>query len=116
MVGLGTIFIAIQLAAAWLLRRGRLFTARPMLWVLLLAVPFPYVANTAGWYAAEAGRQPWLVWGLLRTAQGPSMHVSSGNALFTLLGFAGTYGVLAIVFLFLVAREIAHGPAPAAGG
>ena len=116
MVGLGTIFIAIQLAAAWLLRRGRLFTSRPMLWVMLLAIPFPYVANTAGWYAAEAGRQPWLVWGLLRTAQGPSMHVSSGNALFTLLGFAGTYGVLAIVFLFLVAREIAHGPAPAAGG
>jgi cytochrome d ubiquinol oxidase subunit I len=114
MVGLGTIFIAVQLAAAYLLWRRRLYTSRGMLWVLLLAIPFPYVANTAGWVAAEAGRQPWLLHGLFRTAQGPSIHVSSGNALFTLLGFAGTYSVLAIVFLFLVAREIGHGPAPGA--
>ena len=112
MVGLGTFFIAIQLAAAFLLLRGRLYAARPMLWILLLAIPFPYVANTAGWVAAEAGRQPWIVYGLMRTAEGPSIHVSTGNAMFTLLGFAGTYVVLAVTFLFLVAREIAHGPAP----
>jgi cytochrome d ubiquinol oxidase subunit I len=115
MVGLGTFFIAIQLGAAYLLWRGRLYASRGMLWILLLAIPFPYIANTAGWVAAEAGRQPWLVYGVLRTAQGPSLHVSSGNALFTLLGFAGTYAALAVVFLFLVAREIAHGPAPARG-
>jgi len=113
MVGLGTFFIAIQLAAAFLLLRGRLYAARPMLWILLLAIPFPYVANTAGWVAAEAGRQPWIVYGLMRTAEGPSIHVSTGNAMFTLLGFAGTYAVLAVTFLFLVAREISHGPAPA---
>jgi cytochrome d ubiquinol oxidase subunit I len=111
MVGLGTFFIAIQLSAAFLLWRGRLYASRRMLWVLLLAIPFPYIANTAGWIAAEAGRQPWLVHGLLRTAAGPSRHVSSGNALFTLIGFTGTYAVLAVVFLFLVARELAHGPA-----
>jgi cytochrome bd ubiquinol oxidase subunit I len=111
MVGLGTIFIVVQLAAAYTLWRGRLYRSRRMLWILLLAIPFPYIANTAGWIAAEAGRQPWLIHGLMLTAQGPSLHVSSGNAMFTLLGFAGLYALLAIVFLFLVAREIQHGPA-----
>ena len=113
MVGLGTFFIAIQLASAYLLLRGRLYASRPMLWVLLLAIPFPYVANTAGWVAAETGRQPWIVHGLMRTTAGPAVHVSTGNAMFTLLGFAGTYTLLAVLFLFLLAREIAHGPAPA---
>jgi cytochrome d ubiquinol oxidase subunit I len=116
MVGLGTLFIAVQLAAAWLLWRGRLYASRAMQWVLLVAIPFPYIANTAGWVSAEAGRQPWLVHGLLRTADGPSIHVSTGNALFSLLGFAGTYAALAVVFLFVMARELQHGPAPAAEG
>ncbi len=115
MVGLGTFFIAIMLGAAWLLRRGRLDATRPMLWILMLAAPFPYVANTAGWVAAESGRQPWVVHGLLRTADGVSRQVSGGNALFTLLGFAGLYALLAILFVFLVGREIAHGPGRQAG-
>jgi cytochrome d ubiquinol oxidase subunit I len=113
MVGLGTFFIAIMLGAAWLLYRGRLHRSRAMLWALLLAAPFPYVANTAGWLAAEAGRQPWVVYRLLRTADGVSKQVGSGNTLFTLLGFIGLYALLAIVFLFLVGRELAHGPGPA---
>jgi cytochrome d ubiquinol oxidase subunit I len=111
MVGLGTIFIAIMLVAAWLLRGGRLFSQRWMLWILLLALPFPYIANTAGWMTAELGRQPWLVYGLMRTADGYSKMVSAGNGMFTLLGFLGMYTVLGILFLFLVWREIEHGPA-----
>jgi cytochrome bd ubiquinol oxidase subunit I len=110
MVGLGTIFIAIMLVAALLLWRSRLFTARWMLWVLMLALPFPYIANTAGWMTAELGRQPWLVYGLMRTADGYSKMVSAGNGMFTLLGFLGMYTVLGILFLFLVRREIEHGP------
>jgi cytochrome d ubiquinol oxidase subunit I len=110
MVGLGTIFIAIMLVAAFLLWRGKLFSARWMLWILLLALPFPYIANTAGWLTAELGRQPWLVYGLMRTADGYSKMVSAGNAMFTLLGFLGMYTVLGILFLFLVRREIEHGP------
>jgi cytochrome d ubiquinol oxidase subunit I len=110
MVGLGTIFIAIMVVAAFLLWRGSLFSARWMLWILLLALPFPYVANTAGWLTAELGRQPWLVYGLMRTADGYSKMVSAGNAMFTLLGFMGMYTVLGILFLFLVRREIEHGP------
>jgi cytochrome d ubiquinol oxidase subunit I len=59
---------------------------------------------------AEIGRQPWLVYGLMRTADGYSKHVSAGNGIFTLLGFMGMYTVLGILFLFLVRREIEHGP------
>jgi cytochrome bd ubiquinol oxidase subunit I len=110
MVGLGTIFIAIMSLSAWLLRKGRLFQFRPMLWVLMLSFPFPYIANTAGWMTAELGRQPWLIYGLMRTSEGTSSHVSAGNTLFTLIGFMGMYTVLSVLFLFLVYREIEHGP------
>jgi cytochrome d ubiquinol oxidase subunit I len=110
MVGLGTIFIAISVLAALLLWRKKLFEARWMLWILLLSLPFPYIANTAGWLTAEVGRQPWLVYGLLRTADGYSKQVSAGNGLFTLIGFMGMYMVLGLLFIFLVRREIEHGP------
>ncbi len=110
MVGLGTIFIAIMLISAWKLRRGRLFSSQPMLWVLMLSLPFPYIANTAGWITAEMGRQPWVIYGLMRTETGVSPQVSSGNAWFTLIGFMGMYTVLSILFLFLVYRVIARGP------
>ena len=111
MVGLGTIFIAVMVVATLLLWRGRLFNARWMLWIVLLSLPFPYIANTAGWITAEIGRQPWLVYGLMRTSDGYSKMVSAGNGLFTLLGFMGMYTVLGILFLFLVRREIENGPA-----
>ncbi|MGH7689442.1 MAG: cytochrome ubiquinol oxidase subunit I, partial [Gemmatimonadaceae bacterium] len=110
MVGLGTLFIVILAAAAYQLWRGSLFDHRPMLWILMLSLPFPYIANTAGWLTAELGRQPWLVHGLLRTHAGASPTVSSGNGLFTLLGFLGLYLVLGILFLFLIVREVEHGP------
>ncbi len=114
MVGLGTIFIAVMLVAAVLLWKRRLYSARWMLWVLMLCLPFPYIANTAGWITAEVGRQPWLIYGLMRTPAGVSPQVSSGNAWFTIIGFMGMYTVLAILFLFLVYREIEQGPQPAA--
>jgi cytochrome bd ubiquinol oxidase subunit I len=114
MVGLGTIFIAIMLMAALLLWRGKLFDSRPMLWVLMLSLPFPFIANTAGWVTAEVGRQPWLIYGLFRTSAGISTQVSSGNTLFTLLGFMGMYTVLGILFLYLMYREIERGPEPLA--
>ena len=111
MVGLGTVFIAIMAVSAFLLARGKLFDARWMLWILLLSLPFPYIANTAGWMTAELGRQPWLVYGLMRTADGYSKLVSAGNGMFTLLGFMGMYLVMGVLFLFLIHHEIAQGPA-----
>jgi cytochrome d ubiquinol oxidase subunit I len=95
---------------AFLLWRRKLFEQRWALWLLLLCLPFPFVANTAGWVAAEVGRQPWLVYGLLRTSSGYSRMVSAGNGWFTLLGFMGIYTVLSIFFLFLVQRTISDGP------
>jgi cytochrome bd ubiquinol oxidase subunit I len=115
MIGLGTIFIAVMMSALLLLARGRLYRSRGMLWTLMLALPFPYIATTAGWVTAELGRQPWLIYGLLRTPDGSSANVSASTGMFTLIGFMGLYMVLGILFLFLVYRELEHGPAPAAG-
>jgi cytochrome d ubiquinol oxidase subunit I len=111
MVGLGTLLILVMIAAAALLRRGRLYASRPMLWVLMLSFPFPYIATAAGWMTAEMGRQPWIVYGVMRTAQGSSAHIGEGLVVFSLLGFMGLYLVLGILFLFLVARLVARGPA-----
>ncbi len=110
MVGLGTAFIAVTAVAAALLWKKRLFTSRAMLWLLLFLLPFPYIANTAGWMTAELGRQPWLVYDLLRTQDGASAHVSAGNVLFTLLGFMGLYSALSALFVVLVLRKIQKGP------
>ena len=110
MVGLGTIFIAVMVLALWLLWRGALYHSRPMLWALMLSLPFPYIATAAGWITAEVGRQPWLIYGIVRTSDGTSARVAEGNAMFTLIGFMGLYGLLALLFLFLVRREIDHGP------
>jgi cytochrome d ubiquinol oxidase subunit I len=112
MVGLGTLFVALMALGVLLLWKQRLDHTRAMLWVLMLAFPFPFIATTAGWAVAEFGRQPWLVYGLLRTAQGASPTVHGGSTIFTSLGFAGIYVVLGFLFLYLVAREVAHGPAP----
>jgi cytochrome d ubiquinol oxidase subunit I len=110
MVGLGTIFIAVMVVAGFLLWRRRLMQSRWMLWILLLSLPFPFIANTAGWMTAELGRQPWLVYGLMRTSEGFSKMVSAGNGWFTLLGCCGMYTLLSLLFLFLMRREIEHGP------
>jgi len=76
----------------------------------VLAFPFPYIANTLGWMTAKLGRQPWLVFGLFRTSQGHSQVVNAGATVFTLIGFVGLYLVLGVLFVFLVDREISHGP------
>jgi cytochrome d ubiquinol oxidase subunit I len=116
MVGIGTILIAVFGFAAFRLLRGRLASSRGTLFLLLLTTPLPYIANTAGWLTAELGRQPWIVHGLIRTADGSSTNVSAGNALFSLIGFMGLYLALGILFLFLAAREIEKGPAGAGEG
>ena len=110
MVGLGTGFIALAAVAALQFARGALEQSRWLLWMLVLAFPFPFIANTAGWLTAEFGRQPWLVYGLLRTADGASPTVHGGATAFTTLGFAGLYLVLGLLFVLLVVREIGHGP------
>ncbi|MBN9418346.1 cytochrome BD ubiquinol oxidase subunit I [bacterium SCN 62-11] len=110
MITLGTIFIGLMGLACLLRWRGRLEKTTPMLWAIMLAFPFPYIANTLGWMTAELGRQPWLIYGLFRTTHGASKMVSPGDVIFTLIGWCGLYFVLGVLFLYLVGREIMHGP------
>ncbi len=113
MVGLGTLLLALMGVAAILLWRGVLHRTKAVLWMLMLAFPFPYIATTAGWMTAELGRQPWVVYGILRTARATSPRVGAGDVAFSTLGYAGLYALLSVLFLYLVAREIARGPTQA---
>jgi len=114
MVGLGTVFIAVMAVAVFLLARGQLYSTRAFLWVLMLAIPFPYIANHAGWLVAEVGRQPWIAYGLQRTVAATSTNVSEGMTIFTLLGFMGLYALVGLFYLFLFIRIVARGPGDAA--
>ena len=89
MAGLGTYFMLLMVLSAIQLWRGKLYTTKWLLWPLMLSFPLPYIANTAGWMTAEIGRQPWVVFGLMRTEVGFSKYVSASNSLFTLLGSWG---------------------------
>jgi cytochrome d ubiquinol oxidase subunit I len=112
MVGLGTILFVIALLGALLLRRGRLFRSRPMLWLLMLACPFTYIANIAGWTVAETGRQPWVVFNVMRTSAGasPAESVPAGTGMFTLLGFTGLYLLIGLLYVVLILRLVGRGP------
>jgi len=110
MAGLGTYFAALMAVAGFLLWRGRLYVSRWLLWFLLLSWPLPYIATTAGWMTAEIGRQPWLVYGLIRTSEGASKHVGAATSLFSLLGFLGLYSALSILWTVLIYNFIQKGP------
>jgi cytochrome bd ubiquinol oxidase subunit I len=77
---------------------------------LMFSFPFPYIATTFGWMTAELGRQPWLIYGLQRTMHGTSPLVSGGDVVFSMLGFMGLYFVMGVLFLYLIFREVGHGP------
>ncbi len=110
MVGLGTIFVGVAAIAVALLALGRLWRARWALWLLMMSMPFPYVANEAGWVVTEVGRQPWIIYGLMRTGVANSPTVGSGETIFTLMGFLGMYCILGMLVVYLVLRAIATGP------
>src|ERR1700676_22551 len=110
MAGPGTHLAGVIPVEGFLFCRGKLFDTRWALWPLLLSFPLPYIANTAGWMTAEIGRQPWLVYGLIRTADGSSKHIGAGTSLFTLLGFLGLFSVISILWIVLVYRFIEKGP------
>ena len=114
MVLLGFTFAGITLLSAFLWQRGKLFQSRWILWILMLAMPLPYIATLGGWVTAEVGRQPWLVYGVLKTADGGSASLDSGSALFTLLGYSGLYFIAGLLYLMLVLKGIAQGPHPSA--
>lgn len=109
MVGLGFFFIFLFGLAFYLVSTGQLFKTRPLLWVLVFALPFPWIAAECGWYVSEVGRQPWVIDGVLPTFLAVS-SLSEHNVLVTLIGFIGFYSALLIVDVYLMVKVIRLGP------
>ena len=110
MVAVGFLMIGLAVWAAWALWRGTLDRSRVLLWLLTFSVLGPQIANQAGWWAAEVGRQPWIVHGLLRTFQGLSPVVTAGQVATSIAMFTLVYLLLFAVFVFLLNDKIRHGP------
>ncbi len=110
MVALGMFFIAITLYASWLRWRGTLFEKRWLMRVFMFAVIGPYIANFAGWVAAEVGRQPWIVYGLLRTSDALSKTVKAEEVLASIILFTVIYIFLFVLWLYIMNDKIKHGP------
>ncbi len=110
MIGIGGIFIALTLLSLFFLWRKSLFKQRWLLKCFSLAVILPVIANQAGWYSAERGRQPWLVYGLLRTEDGVSKSIVASEVLTSLILFGIIYSLLFFVWIYILNKEIKHGP------
>ncbi len=104
------LMIGMTLLACFFWWRNKLFDKRWLLWAFVWAVLLPQIANQAGWFAAEMGRQPWVVYGLLRTSDALSKSVTANQVLFSLILFLGVYFILFLLFLYLLNRKIQHGP------
>lgn len=110
MIAIGLILIALTLYAAIQGWRGRLFKNKWLLWVFVFAVFLPQIANQSGWFAAEMGRQPWVVYGLLRTSDALSAVVTANQVMFSLIMFGLVYLLLFVLFLYLLDKKIRQGP------
>lgn len=110
MVSIGMFLIAISFYACFLWWRGKLFETKWLMWIFSFSVLLPQIANQAGWFAAEMGRQPWIVYGHLRTSEGFSQEVSANQILFSLILFFVVYSLLFVLFLYSLNKKIKHGP------
>ena len=110
MVAIGFTLIGISLLGIFFWWRGTLFKQRWILWIFVFSVLLPQIANQIGWITAEVGRQPWIVYGLLRTSEGLSKAVEAGQVWFSLILFTLIYIGLFILFIYLLNEKIQHGP------
>ena len=110
MVGLGLLFILLAFLGWWKARKGRLEASPKFLRIVLWALPLPILAIQAGWIVTEMGRQPWIVYGLMRTSEGVSKAVSAGQVWFSLVGFIVVYGFLGAMDLLLLTKTAKKGP------
>lgn len=110
MIAMGMYFIGITVFGAFMLWKKKLFTTRWLLWVFVFSVPLPYAANQVGWVSAEVGRQPWVVYRLLRTSDGVSKAVGSEAVIASLITFTLIYLLLFLLFVYLLDRKIRTGP------
>jgi cytochrome bd ubiquinol oxidase subunit I len=110
MVWLGVLFVVMTLLALFFYWRGTLFRKRWLLWSFVLAVPLPFAANQLGWVLAEVGRQPWVVYGLLRTSDALSKAVVASQVLTSIIMFILIYVLLFAVWVFVLDNKIRTGP------
>lgn len=110
MISIGMFLIALTLYASFLWWKGKLFETKWIMWVFSFSVILPQIANQVGWFAAEMGRQPWIVYGHLRTSEGFSQEVSANQIVFSLVLFAVVYSLLLLLFLYSLNKKIKHGP------
>jgi len=119
MVGCGLVMLALAWIGAYLSRKGRIERSRPLLWLIFLSFPLPFIATLTGWFTAEIGRQPWAVAGLLRTADAVTPFLSAGTAAVSLIVFGAIYAAIFAFGIFYIYRmlragPVRHLPAPAA--
>lgn len=110
MVAIGFALIGISLLGIFFWWRGTLFDKKWILWIFVFSVLGPQIANQLGWITAEVGRQPWIVYGILRTSEGLSKAVVGGQILFSLILFTIIYLFLFVLFIYLLNEKIKHGP------
>jgi cytochrome d ubiquinol oxidase subunit I len=117
MMGMGFAMILLTAFGLWFLHRRKLEVARRWQWLAIAGMALPFIGNSAGWLFTEMGRQPWVVFGLLRTEDAISPNVSSAEVAITLIGFSLIYAVLAAIAVWLITRAVKAGPgAPPGGG
>lgn len=110
MISIGMFLIALTFYASFLWWRGKLFETKWLMWIFSFSVILPQIANQVGWFAAEMGRQPWIVYGHLRTSEGFSQEVSSNQIMFSLALFTIVYTLLLLLFLYSLNKKIKQGP------
>jgi cytochrome d ubiquinol oxidase subunit I len=110
MIAIGMMLIGLTLYASFLWWRGKLFETKWLLWIFSFSVILPQIANQVGWFAAEMGRQPWVVYGHLRTSEAFSQEVSANQIVFSLIMFTVVYALLLVLFIYMVNKKIKHGP------
>ena len=110
MIAIGMMLIGLTLYASFLWWRGKLFETKWILWIFSFSVILPQIANQVGWFAAEMGRQPWVVYGHLRTSDAFSQEVSKNQIVFSLVMFTVVYALLLVLFIYMVNKKIKHGP------
>jgi len=111
MVGIGLLMLALIVASWWLRARQRLFDTNWFLWSCMLASPLGFLAVLAGWATTEVGRQPWTVYGLLRTADSVSPSLRGFDVVLSLVGYGVVYLIMFPVGVALMARIVRNGPA-----
>ena len=114
MVVLGMLFILLMMIATYRLKKNKLWDTKILLKMFVWAIPLPVIACELGWIAAEVGRQPWIVYNVMRTSDAVSKNVPAGDVLFSIILFALIYLLIGSLYIYLLVKEIKHGPEPAA--